>query len=68
MATPIKQVPILTGELAEAIVREAEENEKRPRFRLSPEREERTRKVMKQLEEFRIKNNAHEGGELKGRE
>lgn len=54
MATPIKQVPILTGELAEAFVREAEENEKRPRFRLSPEREERVRKVMKQLQEFRF--------------
>ena len=54
MATPIKQVPILTGELAEAFVREAEENEKLPRLRLSPEREERVRKVMKQLQEFRF--------------
>lgn len=54
MATPIKQVPILTGELAEAFVREAEANEKRPRYSLSPEREERVRKVMKQLQEFRF--------------
>lgn len=54
MATPIKQVPILTGELAEAFVREAEENEKRPRFRLSSEREERIRKVMKQLQDFKF--------------
>jgi len=54
MATPIKQVPILTGELAEAFVREAEENEKLPRFRLSPEREARVRKVMKQLHEFKF--------------
>lgn len=54
MATPIKQVPIFSGELAEAFVREAEENEKLPRCRLSPEREERVRKVMKQLHEFRF--------------
>ncbi len=54
MATPIKQVPILSGELAEAFVREADENEKQPRFRLSPEREERVRKVMNQLREFRF--------------
>lgn len=54
MATPIKQVPILTGKQAEEFVREAEENEKRPRFKLSQEREERVRKVMKQLQEFRF--------------
>lgn len=54
MATPIKQVPILTGELAEAFVREAEENEKQPRFTLSAEREERIRQVMRQLHEFRF--------------
>lgn len=54
MATPIKQVPILTGERAEAFVREAEENEKLPRFHLSPEREARVRKVMKQLHEFKF--------------
>ncbi|MCM1517718.1 MAG: hypothetical protein NC117_03675 [Pseudoflavonifractor sp.] len=54
MATPIKQVPILTGKLAEAFVREAEENEKLPRFRLPHEREERVRKVMRQLQEFRF--------------
>lgn len=54
MATPIKQVPILTGKQAEEFVREAEENEKRPRFKLSQEREERVRKVMKQLQEFKF--------------
>lgn len=54
MATPIKQVPILTGDIAEAFVREAEENEKLPRFHLSPEREARVREVMKQLQEFKF--------------
>ena len=54
MATPIKQVPILTGEIAEAFVREAEENEKVPHLRLFPEREARVRKVMKQLQEFKF--------------
>lgn len=54
MATPIKQVPILTGEMADAFVREAEENEKLPRFRLSPEREARIRKVMQQLQDFKF--------------
>lgn len=54
MATPIKQVPILTGQIAEDFIREAEENEKLPRLRLSPEREERIRKVMKQLHEFKF--------------
>lgn len=54
MATPIKQVPILTGEIAEAFVREAEENEKLPRFRLSPEREAKVRKAMQQLHESKF--------------
>lgn len=54
MATPIKQVPILSGKIAEDFIREAEENEKLPRLRLSPEREERIRKVMKQLQEFKF--------------
>lgn len=52
MATPIKQVPILTGELAEAFIREAEENEKLPRHRLSSEDEETIRRVMREMEEF----------------
>jgi hypothetical protein len=52
MAIPIKQVPILTGELAEEFIREAEENEKLPRHRLSPEREARVKKMLQQLDEF----------------
>lgn len=52
MATPIKQVPILTGELAEAFVMEADENEKLPRFTLSPERKEKVRRMLRQIDEF----------------
>ena len=39
MATPIKAVPILTGTLADDFVRQAEENERKPRRILSEERE-----------------------------
>lgn len=54
MATPIKQVPILTGEIAEEFVREAEENEKLPRISLSPERVARVKKIVSQLTEFKF--------------
>lgn len=54
MATPIKQVPILTGELAEAFVREAEENEKRPRCEISQEDEAWVKRIAKQLHEFKF--------------
>lgn len=53
MAIPIKQVPILTGELAEAFVREAEEKEMRPHStRLSPEKEAKIRRVIRRMEDF----------------
>ena len=39
MATPIKAVPILTGALADDFVRQAEENERKPRPVLSEEDE-----------------------------
>ena len=52
MATPIKQVPILTGELAEAFVREAEANERKPHGKLPPEREAAIRRVMREMEDF----------------
>lgn len=54
MATPIKQVPILTGELAAAFVREAEENEKLPRRQISTEDEAWVNKIAKQLHEFKF--------------
>lgn len=52
MAIPIKQVPILSGQIAEDFIREAEENEKLPRHRLSSEDEATVRRVMREMEEF----------------
>lgn len=52
MAIPIKQVPILTGEIAEEFVREAEENEKLPRHQLSEEAKARVRKMLRQIDEY----------------
>ncbi len=54
MAIPIKAVPILSGEIADDFIRKAEEHEKNPAPRLSPEREERIAKTMKQMREFRF--------------
>ncbi|MCM1490939.1 MAG: hypothetical protein NC095_08965 [Muribaculum sp.] len=54
MATPIKQVPILTGEIAAAFVREAEENEKLPRHQISSEDEAWVKRIAKQLQEFKF--------------
>lgn len=54
MAIPIKAVPILSGEIADDFVRKAEEHEKNPAPRLSPEQEERIAKVMKQMREFKF--------------
>ncbi len=52
MAIPIKQVPILSGRIAEDFIREAEENEKLPRHRLSSDDEATIRRVMREMEEF----------------
>lgn len=53
MAIPIKQVPILTGEIAEAFVREAEEKESKPHgYRLSPDDEATVRRVIRRMEDF----------------
>lgn len=54
MATPIKQVPILTGKLATDFVREAEDNEKLPRHQISSEDEAWVQKIAKQLQEFKF--------------
>lgn len=54
MATPIKAVPILSGEIADDFVRKAEDREKHPSPGLSPEQEERIAKVMKQMREFKF--------------
>lgn len=52
MATPIKQVPILSGKIAEEFIREAEENEKLPRHQLSSEDEATIRRVLRRMEAF----------------
>lgn len=52
MATPIKAVPILTGTLADDFVRQAEENERKPRRLLSEEDEKRIGEIMRRSREF----------------
>ncbi|MCM1141998.1 MAG: hypothetical protein NC453_25800 [Muribaculum sp.] len=52
MAIPIKQVPILSGQIAEDFIREAEENEKLPRHLLSEESKARVRKMLRQIDEY----------------
>ncbi|MDE6079015.1 MAG: hypothetical protein K2G35_03020 [Duncaniella sp.] len=54
MAIPIKAVPILSGEIADNFVKKAEEREKHPTPKLSPEQEERIAKVMKQMRDFKF--------------
>ena len=54
MAIPIKAVPILSGEIADEFVQKAEEHAQNPAPGLSPEREERIAKVMKQMREFKF--------------
>ena len=49
MAIPIKQVPILSGKLADEFIRQAEENESKHRTPLSKEAEERIARVMKEM-------------------
>ncbi|MBP3536956.1 MAG: hypothetical protein J6J93_05375 [Muribaculaceae bacterium] len=51
MATPIKAVPILTGTLADDFVRQAEENERKPRRVLSEEQEKRIEEIMRRSRE-----------------
>lgn len=52
MATPIKAVPILTGALADDFVRQAEENERKPRRILSEEGEKKIAEIMRRSREF----------------
>lgn len=52
MATPIKAVPILTGELADDFVRQAEENERRPRRVLTAEQEKNIAEIMRRSRDF----------------
>lgn len=52
MANPIKAVPILTGTIADDFVRQAEENERKPRRLLSEEDEKRIAEIMRRSREF----------------
>ena len=52
MATPIKAVPILTGTLADDFVRQAEENERKPRRVLSEEDEKGIAEIMRRSRAF----------------
>lgn len=52
MATPIKAVPILSGTLADDFVRQAEENERKPRRNLSKEKEQKIADIMRRSREF----------------
>jgi len=52
MAISIKAVPILTGALADDFVRQAEENERKPRRVLSAEQEEKIAEIMRRSREF----------------
>ena len=52
MTTPIKAVPILTGSLADDFVRQAEENERKPRRVLSADKEKSIADIMRRSREF----------------
>jgi hypothetical protein len=52
MATPIKSVPILSGEIADEFVRRAEENERKPRRTSTHEQRSIVREMERQLREF----------------
>lgn len=52
MATPIKAVPILSGEIADEFVRQAEENESKPRRKPNPERQAMVAEILRRSKEF----------------
>lgn len=52
MATPIKAVPILSGDIADEFVKRACENECRPRRKLSEEQEQDITDIMRRSREF----------------
>lgn len=54
MATPIKAVPILSGEIADDFVRQADKRASSPSPALSPEQENRVSNIMRQLREFKF--------------
>lgn len=52
MATPIKAVPILSGQIAEDFIRRAEENERKPRKAISEATENKIAEIMRRSREF----------------
>lgn len=52
MATPIKAVPILSGKIADEFVRQAEENECKPRRRPNPARQAMVAEILRRSKEF----------------
>lgn len=54
MAIPIKQVPILSGDVASEFVRLADERERGPRHPLTAEQEAQVQNIVNQLREFKF--------------
>lgn len=52
MATPIKAVPILTGDIAYEFIRQAENNELGPRRKSTSKQRAIVREMERQLKEF----------------
>ncbi len=52
MATPIKSVPILTGEIAEEFIRKADERERKHRQIIQEDKEKRIADIMRRSREF----------------
>ena len=53
MAIPIKQVPILSGEIAEAFERQAEEREREPHRIVTDEQRKVVEDMMRSLKEYK---------------
>lgn len=54
MATPIKAVPILSGNIADDFVRQAQERENNPSPNLTFAQEAHIAEVMRQMREFKF--------------
>lgn len=54
MATPIKAVPILTGDAADEFIRKAEDKASKPRHILSPEQEAEIAEIMRRSREYKF--------------
>ena len=54
MAIPIKAVPILSGEIADNFIREAEKNEQNPASGLSAEHENQVSQVLSDMNSFKF--------------